>query len=128
MPATEYETSTLAPGWTTVNKIFGDTWIFETFTPVVNHPLNTVKIYGRRVGNCGNLTVSIKLADGDHKPTGADLVSTVVLEADLPTTNGWITITLNKITVSTGQEYAIVIRALDGNGTKYYAWIGNFII
>ncbi|MBA7707397.1 hypothetical protein ES703_116269 [subsurface metagenome] len=120
--ATLYEYYNL-PG-NTFDSIRGNLWKGQTFTPSVGHRVTGIKIKARRYGFPGTITVSIK-ATLDGHPTGPDLCS--------GTTNGdtltdespgeWREISLGDGAIlSAGQKYAIVIRALAGDGSNNLQW------
>lgn len=121
--ATLYEYYIL-PG-NSFDSIRGNLWKGQTFTPSVDHRVTSVKIKARRYGFPGIITVSIK-ATLDGHPTGPDL-------CPAGTTNGntltdaspgeWREISLGDGAIlSAGQKYAIVVRALAGDGSNNLQW------
>ena len=106
--------------------LYGGTWRSQTFTVTNAHSIASVSIYGYKEGSSGDVTVGI-WATVDSKPSGGDLVSATVLEANLPTDTAWITFSFaSPHTLSAATKYAIVVRAPDGtNGANCFVWRQN---
>jgi len=111
-----YETGANVDGSVRNNK-----WYAQTFTPSVSHLITKIYIYGRKAfSGCGDLIVSIRATSGG-KPTGADLASCTILEADLPTSNTWIELELDSIVVApAGTRMAMVARTNNAVGVNWY--------
>ena len=110
------------------SAIRGDLWIAQTFSPPVSHVITSVEIKARRQGFPGTITVSIKATDGNGQPTEADLASgttdgdTFISDVGDPP-GEWREISLGGGTSLTGgQKYAIVIRALTGDESNNLQW------
>lgn len=96
----------------------------QTFTPEVKHGLSRVYIKAYRVGNPPPIKVSIWKCGGDHKPTGSELCLVWHDFSDLTEALAleWYYIDLPAITVIAGQEYAITVNNLNGDGDNHIRW------
>jgi len=106
-------------------QIYSSSWRAQTFTPSNNHKITSVKLLLYRSGSPGTVTVSIRATDGSGHPTGGDLCSGTTNGNTLTTnTNGeWREITLGDgYSLSGSTKYAIVVRALDGDGDNCLRW------
>ena len=79
--ATKYENQETFPG--VVYQIYSGRRTWQSFTPQAAHEITSVFLHGYKKGNPGNIHIRIRLADGEHKPTGDDLAV-----AD-QSANGW---------------------------------------
>lgn len=108
-----------------ISETFGVNWFAQTFTTSEKYDITGVQIPGYRVGNPGDLTVSIR-AMAAGVPTGADLANGTY-DADTLTTNTageWIDVAFTSdYTLNSATEYAIVVRATAGNAANYFAWL-----
>jgi len=105
--------------------IHDDLWQAQTFTPSESHKIISVKLKIYRTLSPGTITVSIKATDGNGHPTGEDLCSGTTNGNTLTTdTDGeWREIIIGDgYSLSGSTKYAIVVRALDGNGTNHVGW------
>jgi len=93
-------------------------WGFQSFTTLGTFTVNSVRLYLKSdAQNCGTVTVSIKAVDGNGEPTGADLVVGTIDGNSFQTSYAWETIIFDTpYILSASTEYAIVVRALDGDG------------
>lgn len=108
-------------GWT----FHTTAWFAQTFTPSEAHKITSVKLKLYKNGSPGTITVSIKATDGSGKPTGGDLCSGTTNGNTLPTGSPyeWREITLGAgYDLSADTKYAIVARALEGDGSNYAGW------
>lgn len=111
--------------------IYNDGWNAETFTAGQAYTITSVKLLLLRGENPGTVTVSIRATDEDGHPTGEDLCVGTTNGNTLPENEPWNGIITSgewrKITfdtsyvLSSGVEYAIVVRALDAAGN--YEWV-----
>ena len=107
-------------GRDTENAWYGDQWITQTFTTGEAQTATSVKLQLRRVGEPGVVTVSLR-ATLSGKPTGVDLCSGTVNGNTLTTEQpgDWTEVTLGAgAELLADTQYAIVIRALDGDATN----------
>jgi len=112
----------LISGDTSTETVNGASWLAQTFTTSGGYSITGVKMYGRKVLSPGDLTISIR-ATSDGKPTGGDLATGTVLEADLPTENAWIICDFETpYALSASTMYAMVVRAPSGDISNYVAW------
>jgi hypothetical protein len=114
----------LTVGGSGYGSLYGgnDIWGLQTFTTDSEFNITSVKLYVRRVDSAGDLTVSIR-ATSEGEPTGGDLTSGTVAEADLPTSFGWVQCNLTKYSLSSEVMYAIIMRGLGtdwGNKQIHY--------
>lgn len=113
-------------GWTAAN---GDTWIAQTFTTINAYTLTSLKIFGWRDGTPGTVTVSIRAVDGAGEPLLPEL-STGTFDADAAVgttfaTAAWASVTMTAVDLTADTQYAIVVRALTGDGGNQFKWEEN---
>jgi len=105
--------------------VWGVNWYAQTFTPSTSHTVVSVKLELYRVGEPGDITVSIRNTTSDL-PSGEDLCSGTTSANTLTTGSSgeWREITLGSGTALTAStKYAIVVRCTGGDGsTKYLMW------
>lgn len=93
---------------------FGAAWQAMLFTPATGHTLNGVKLAIYRVGDCGEVDVSIQALSGGD-PDGTDLSLTKVPQSRLALTSPQVVeISMPAILLVVSTQYAIVVRAPDG--------------
>lgn len=103
--------------------IYSGNWTAQQFTSDnVSHKVSSVRLSLKRVGNPGTVTVSIKEADGAHKPTGADLSSGTIDGDTFGTSYSFITVDLDEVSLEGATEYTIVVRAIAGDVANYVLW------
>lgn len=105
--------------------VHGNEWFAQTFTPLTDHYITSVKLKSWRDGLPGDVIVSIKATDGSNHPTGNDLTSTTFDANDLPTSFGaaiWKEITLPVYLLLASIKYALVVRAPDGDTSNTFRW------
>lgn len=114
---------------TSDSGIHDDIWKAQTFTigntgDNVTHNVTSVKIKIYRTGSPGTITVSIRDADVDEKPTGEDLTSGTLDGNSITDDSGgdWYEITLTPYELSESTQYAIVVGAPDGDGSNTISW------
>jgi len=96
--------------------VYATLWKAQTFNVTTAHTVTSVKLLLFRVGNPQTVTVSIR-ATSSGLPTGNDLTSGT-LDGSTFTTNSngaWYEFTMTEYTLSVNTQYAIVIRAPNGN-------------
>jgi len=92
-------------------------WGFQTFTTVGAFTIASVRLPFKTSKAPGTVTVSIKAVDGNSEPTGADLAVGTIDGDSFQSSFNWETITFSTAyALSASTEYAIVVRALDGDG------------
>lgn len=102
---------------------FNDTsWVAQTFIPSSSASINFVALELQRVGNPGIATVSIRATDGNGKPTGNDLATGTLAEADVSLSSTWVCCDLSSYSLTGGTKYAIIVRAPTGSGSDAYRW------
>ena len=104
--------------------VYGDLWQSQTFTIGTTgsndaHTIEEIHLWCHRQGSPGTLTVSIRAVDGSGHPTGADL-SSGTINGNTFDLYGPIeeTITMSSYELQPSTKYAIVIRALAGDGSN----------
>lgn len=103
---------------------FGANWMAQTFTPVADHVIGKVKLKLFRVGDAGEITISIK-ATVAGKPVGGNLCSGVIQATDLTdnTDGEWYEIAFGDgFDLDIGAQYAIVVKAPDGDASNKVSW------
>lgn len=120
----------------TGGAVWGANWQAQTFTVQAgrDHAIEVIELKGGRYGNGGALpgivTVSIKAVDASGHPVGADL-AVGTFDADImpnvtvydTDTAEWVSVTVEPRTpLKAGTQYAIVVRALDGDFGNRFRW------
>ena len=104
----------------------GVRWDAQTFTPSIGHTITSVKLYMRKDGSPGTMTVSIKAVDGNGKPTGSDLASGTTDADTLPSSPAareWREITFTTgATLTVDTQYAIVVKCPSGSTSNWSRW------
>ncbi|GAI58179.1 unnamed protein product, partial [marine sediment metagenome] len=117
-------------GFSAESAVHGALWKAQTFTPSVAHTITSVKLLIRRVLLPGTITVGIRETSVTGHPTGADLCSGTI-DGDSLTGNWpgeWREITLGAgYNLDANTKYAIVVRALTGDGTNRLLWQEDLI-
>jgi len=101
--------------------IWGDKIYGQQFTVATSHSIEYIKLKMKKYGSSkpGNLVVEIKATDGDGKPTGDALCSTVVNASEYDDVSRWRTITFsNPANLYAGNMYAILCRDEDWDGSS----------
>lgn len=108
---------------------FAINWLCQTFTigtvgPNENFNVSFVRLKLFRKNNPGTVTVSIQGVDVANKPDGVDVaVGTIDGNSVTAATGGaWYDIVLSSFELQASTQYAIVIRALTGDGSNYISW------
>lgn len=111
---------------TTQPNIYGATWIFQGFTigatgANTTHQITSLKLLMYRTGLPGDVTVSIRAADAQGKPTGSDLATGTTDGNTLTTDTAgeWREIALTSYTLVAGTQYTWIFRVLDGDASNY---------
>ncbi|KKN17998.1 hypothetical protein LCGC14_0960240 [marine sediment metagenome] len=101
-------------------------WAGQSFTPQSDYNINEVKLYGRRSGSPGVMTVTIKQADGDGKPTGNVLASGTIDVDTIDTNNEWISISLGEgAGLSGSQQYVLYCNIPTASSGNVFTWRGD---
>jgi len=102
--------------------LFDFWWYAQTFTPMQNMTITSVKFLMYRVGNPGTITVTLRETDASGHPLivpPASELATGITSGDTLTTNAageWREITFtNGYRLTAGVRYAIVFRATSGD-------------
>lgn len=107
--------------------VYNDQYQMQTFTPVAGYDLDYIVLEGKRVNNCVSVDVDIFLADGSHKPIGTTKGTKQLLQAVIGTSEAQITFTFDSaITLTTGQEYCIVVSCAGANSGNNFSWSRGF--
>lgn len=108
--------------------VYGSNWYGQIVTSQSDHVVGSVRLKLLRDGLPGTFTVGIR-ATSNGLPTGSDLCSGTIDGDTLEwgTSGGWYTILLGEGTqLSSGVQYAIVVRATNGDGTNHVRWRLDF--
>jgi hypothetical protein len=105
-------------------QIYADIWCAQTFTPLIAHTINCVKLLLGKIGALGTITISIRATDIDGHPAGADLCLGTTDGSTLPEEGKeWRTIAFSSgYALLASTKYAIVVRALDAVGDRLLWW------
>jgi hypothetical protein len=103
--------------------IYAGNWTAQYFTvDSTSHSVTAVRVYLKRVGSPGTVTLSIKHVDDSFKPTGADICSGTYDGDVLSTDYNWVEFTVDEASLEAETAYAIVVRAVAGDGSNYVFW------
>jgi len=99
-------------------------WLAQTFTPLEYYTTNKLVLLMSKRAYPHDITVGIRLTDGEGKPTGNDLTSGTTDGDTLPTgTPGeWREVQLTPYALTQGVKYAIVARAPGATATNTMRW------
>ena len=114
-----------ATGDDATESVYGANWSAQTFTTGTAHSVSSVSLKLNRTGTPKIFTVSIRLTGVNSTPVGADLCSGTYNGSTFNTTAAgeWYTINLTpEYSLENGEEYAIVARAVAGDGSNYVGW------
>jgi hypothetical protein len=105
------------------DSIYAANWTAQYFTTdSTAHTVTKIRLYLKRILSPGTITVSMKHADDNHKPTGADLCSGTYNGDTISTAYGWVEFDVDDISIEASTEYTIVARAVAGDGSNYVVW------
>ena len=106
--------------------VYGATyWGYQSFPIPIAHTITKVKMLLYRVGSPGTLSICLKTADGDTKPTGDDLLTGTTDGDTLPTGSPY---EWREVTLSNGSSklspgiYCLILKALSGDGDNRPCW------
>lgn len=102
-------------------QVFAANWMGMSFTPATGHTLNGVKLWLKRTGTIGLVTVSIRAFDGGE-PSGVDLSTSTFQGSALPTTAAQKLISMPAVAVAVSTLYTIVLRVADGDASNTLDW------
>ena len=106
-------------------ELSGATWKAQTFTPPTDLTITKVAIKIKREGSPGTVTASIR-ATSSSLPTGNDLSTAGTINGnDLTEAYAWTDIDMADCALLGGTEYAIVVRATDGDASNHIFWEVN---
>ena len=106
-------------------EIYGSEWKGQTFTTSSAYTLTNVSLKLARSGTPGTLTVSI-FATSSGKPTGSALTSNTYDGNSLSdSVYTWIDIQLTPYSLSSGVQYAIVVKATSGDSSNFVYWLAE---
>lgn len=90
----------------------------QSFTPLISHEINSVRLYICKWGTPGNVTVGIKNTDISGKPSGGYLTSTTFDGSLLADVEAWYQVDFSTVaTLTAGTKYAIVLSSTGGGST-----------
>ena len=104
-------------------QIYGNTWAAQTFLTTSAHTVSEIHLLLYRSGTPSTVTVSIR-ETSDGAPSGADLTSGTTDGDDFTdnTDGAWYTVDVTDYDLENGETYAIVVRAVGGDGSNYIGW------
>jgi len=106
-------------------EIYGSEWKGQTFTTSSAYTLTSVSLSLARSGTPGTLTVSIFATSGGE-PTGSVLTSNTYDGNSLSdSVYTWIDIQLTPYSLSSGVQYAIVVKATSGDSSNFVYWLAE---
>lgn len=103
--------------------IYAARYVAQLFTPSTAHKITSVKLYIKRLGSPGTVTVEIQGVDGSGHPDGTDICSGTIDGNGLATEYAWVEITLGAgALLAIGTQYALHVDARDGDPANYIYW------
>lgn len=101
----------------------GAHWLFQSFTTGSPSEIRNVEIFVfDKIGNPGDLTVSLRAVDGNGYPIGGDLVSATKADTAIMY-RSWNIFMFTATSLAPSTQYAIVARAPSGSyPSHYYSW------
>ena len=134
MAATKHEFFTTDTTTPSTNIYGANVWKAQTFTVGTvgvneNHTLTEIKLRLFRDGSPGTITVELQSVSGSpSEPTGS-VHSTGTSDGDVITTSNSgevVTFTMDSsFSIQASTQYAIVVKALDGDGANRVYWLRN---
>ena len=112
------------------SSTYGSRYAGQYFEPTSSGDLMKMEMYIRLYEPSSlsdDLEVRLYAADGNHKPTGSLLASTIIAKADTSTDGSWVNATFaSPYTLASGNGYVIYIKTENGGGTSsnHYRWRG----
>lgn len=107
--------------------IYGNNWGGQSFTVgSTSHTVTSIRVYIKRTGSPGTITISLRHGTEALLPTGADLLSGTIDGDAISTDYVWYTIEATEdVTLEAGQVYAIVMRAVSGDTDNDVQWASD---
>ena len=103
--------------------IYANNWGAQSFTVgTASHTVSFARVYIKRTGSPGTVTISITHATAAGLPTGADIVSTTLDGDALSTSYTWYVAEFTETILDASGKYAIVIRAVAGDTDNDIQW------
>lgn len=104
-------------------SIYSANWTAQLFTASDNYPVSGVELKMNRAGDPSTVAVSIRDVTGGV-PSGADLASGTLDGDDFTTgTGNWEEVSFSDTyDLTSGTQYAIVVRATGGDIDNYVGW------
>lgn len=104
------------------DDIYGANWVYQTFTVDTAHTIETLYLYVKRTGSPGDVVASIKRTSSGT-PTGEDLGSVTYDGDTFSTSSSWYLFDFSSQgVVLEDDQYAIVVRAIDGDDSNDVQW------
>lgn len=109
--------------------IYGQNWAYQVVTSnTTAHTMTSMVLYIKRTGSPGDITVSLRHVSA-NKPTGLDLETVsgedvlAVIDGDtISDSYNWVEFEVPEFSMEGDTEYAIVVRALDGDDSNDVQW------
>lgn len=102
--------------------IYAARYVAQLFTPSTAHKITSVKIYAKKAGSPGTVTVEIQGVSGGH-PDGTAICLGTIEGSGLSTTPAWVEITLGAgATLAAGTQYAILVKLAGGDVSNRIEW------
>jgi hypothetical protein len=109
----------------TAPLIYGNNWDYQTFstnTTAIAHTVKTVRVFGRRLGDPQEVTISIKNVTGG-KPSGESITSAVVDGMTFSTVDSWFSADMDsEVGLEYNHEYCVEVKAPSGDNINYVSW------
>ena len=103
-------------------NVTGITWYSQQFTTTaLGHSVTSVRVYIKRYGNPGTVTLSLRHATAGL-PTGLDLSSATYDGDSLLTSYQMIEFDVDDVDLTGSTQYAVVLRALAGDSSNGIYW------
>lgn len=104
-------------------RVESNRWVAQTFTPSISHKITSIKLYAKRTGAPGTLTIQIQGVDGGGHPDGAVKCSGTDNASGWEAFYQWHEISLGAgAALDAETEYCIMAEAKDGDADNAVHW------
>jgi len=84
--------------------------------------ISQIKIKGKRLDDCGDITIQIQGVQPDGIPDGTTISTGILTQSEILTTDSWITVTMTSVALQAGQQYSLVVDPAIHTAADYFSW------
>ena len=103
-------------------SVAGDNWEGQAFETQFAHDVNVARVYVKRSGTPGTVTLAIYATDASNLPTGSALVSATFDGDTISESAEWVEVSLTATSLTADTVYALVLDARDATGANALIW------